>query len=39
MDDLKNFENRYKELKLLLMISVWILDLKNVSRLHLREAN
>jgi len=33
-----NFENRYKDLKLLLMITLWILDLKNMSRLHLREA-
>jgi len=32
-------QNRFKQLKLLVMIFIWNLDLTNVLRLHLREAN
>jgi hypothetical protein len=46
MDDLKliakseeDLQKGYKQLKPLVMISTWNLDLKNVPRLHLREAN
>jgi hypothetical protein len=46
MDDLKliaksekEFQNRFKQLKLLVMIFIWNFDLKNVLRLYLREAN
>jgi len=43
MDDLlnqkKSSKNRFKQLKPLVMIFIWNLDLKNVLRLHLREAN
>jgi hypothetical protein len=43
VDDLKltakSEEELQKQLKPLAMISIWNLDLKNVRRLHLREAN
>jgi hypothetical protein len=46
MDDLKlianqrkNFKNRYKQLRPSAMILIWNLDLKNVPRIRLREAN
>jgi len=35
----KNFKNRYKQLKPSALILIWNLDLKNVRRLRLREAN
>jgi hypothetical protein len=46
VDDLKliakskeELQNRYRQLKPLVVISIWNLDLKNVPRLHLREAD
>ena len=35
----KELQNRYTQLKPSVMISIWNLDLKNVLRLHLKEAN
>jgi hypothetical protein len=35
---MKSFKHRYKQLKLSVMISIRNMDLKNVPRLHLKEA-
>jgi len=35
----EELQNRYKQLKPAVMITIWNLDLKNVLRLHLRETN